>query len=252
MRTARAIALLMAMALVLLPACSAPSVSQAPSAPTDTRVVVSFVTAGATGGGTGGLEALDVTTGQLLWKTQLGIIDVSRPTIANGVVYAIANPDELPHVFAVRERDGKLLWRVPVPNYSSISSITVDASTVALFTGFDLYALDPATGAQRWHMADVTVADVSGVMRHGVIYVVNYTSVPRTLMAVNARDGSIVWQVHVDVAFEPAAVTDRAIYGYGTHPPTFTRLTHRAGASSQACPALPRGLRARIALGLAA
>lgn len=144
-------------------------------------------------------------------------MNVSRPTIENGVVYAIAYeyPGVLPHVFAVRESDGKLLWRVPVPNYSSISSITVDASTVSLLTASGLYALDPATGAQRWHMANV-----SGVMRHGVIYVVTAISayVPQTLMAVNARDGSIVWQVHEDVVFRPAVVNDRAIYGYGTQP----------------------------------
>ena len=246
MRFSRTFYLLMAMVLVLLSACSASSARQTPFPP-DTRVVVAFIVINHDG--TGGLEALDVTTGKLLWKTEVGMINVSRPTIENGVVYAIAYeyPGIAPHVVAVRERDGKLLWRVPVTNYSGSSIpgvplITVDASTLALlFRGGGLYALDPATGAQRWHLA----AKVLGVvMHHGVIYASavmpgqmpghasdptpvssltpaasNHTSpsasVPQALMALNERDGSLVWQVREDVAFTPGAVNDRTIYGWG-------------------------------------
>jgi outer membrane protein assembly factor BamB len=235
MHTARPFALLMAMVLVVLTACSAPSARQTPFPP-DTRVVVAFVSHD----GTGGLEALDVNTGKLMWKTQVGIINYSRPTIENGVVYAIADEHlgMAPHVVAVRASDGKLLWRVPVPNYYPVSSITVDESILALLTrGGELYALDPATGAQRWHLA----ANVLGrVMRHGVIYASalltghasdptpvspltpaasNNTSpsayVPQALMALNERDGSLVWQVREDLAFIPGAVNDRTIYGWG-------------------------------------
>jgi outer membrane protein assembly factor BamB len=175
-----------------------------------------------------------------MWKTQVGIINNSRPTIENGVVYAIADEHlggMAPHVVAVRESDGKLLWRVPVPNYSPVPLITVDESILALLTrGRELYALDPATGAQRWHLA----ANILGcVMRHGVIYASalltghasdptpvspltpaasNNTSpsayVPQ-LMALNERDGSLVWQVREDLAFIPGAVNDRTIYGWG-------------------------------------
>jgi outer membrane protein assembly factor BamB len=242
MRTARPFALLMAMVLVLLTACSAPSARQTPFPPA-TRVVVAFIVI--SHDGTGGLEALDVTTGKLVWKTEVGMINVSRPTIENGVVYAIAYeyPGIAPHVVAVRESDGKLLWRVPVTKYSGsyipgVPLITVDASTVVLlFRGGELYALDAATGAQRWHLA----ANVLGVvMHHGVIYASavllghasdptpvssltpaasNSTSpsasVPQALMALHERDGSLVWQVREDVAFTPGAVNDRTIYGWG-------------------------------------
>jgi outer membrane protein assembly factor BamB len=237
MHTARPFALLMATVLVLLTACSAPSARQTPFPP-DTRVVVAFISI--SHDGTGGLEALDATTGKLIWKTEVGMINVSRPTIENGVVYAIAYeyPGIAPHVVAVRESDGKLLWRVPVTNYSGVPLITVDASTVVLLIrGGDLYALDPATGAQRWHLAANVLG---GVMRHGVIYASavmpghssdptpvspltpaasNNTSpstyVPQALMALNERDGSLVWQVREDVAFIPGAVNDRTIYGWG-------------------------------------
>lgn len=237
MRTARPFALLMAMALVLLTACSASSARQTP-VPPDTRVVVAFTVI--SHDGTGGLEALDVTTGKLMWKTEVGIINYSRPTIENGVVYAIADeyPGIAPHVVAVRERDGKLLWRVPVPNNSPVSSITVDESILSLLTrSGGLYALDPATGAQRWHLAATVLGRVMG---HGVIYASallmgrasdptpvssltpaasNNTSpsaaVPQALMALNERDGSLVWQVREDVAFIPGAVNDRTIYGWG-------------------------------------
>jgi outer membrane protein assembly factor BamB len=225
----------MAMALVLLTACSAPLARQTPFPP-DTQVVVAFISHD----GTGGLEALDVNTGTLMWKTQVGIINYSRPTIENGVVYAIADERVgiAPHVVAVRESDGKLLWRISVPNDPPVSSITVDESILALLTrSGELYALDPATGAQRWHLT----ANVLGrVMRHGVIYASalltghasdptpvspltpaasNNTSpsapVPQALMALNERDGSLVWQAREDVAFIPGAVNDRTIYGWG-------------------------------------
>ena len=242
MRFSRTFYLLMALVLVLLTACSAPSARQTPSPP-DTRVVVAFIVI--SHDGTGGLEALDVNTGKLMWKTEVGMINTSRPTIENGVVYAIAYeyPGIAPHIVAVRESDGKLLWRVPVTNYSGstipgVPLITVDASTVALlFRGGELYALDPTTGAERWHLA----ANVLGaVMHHGVIYASavmpgyasaptpvssptpaasNHTSpsasVPQALMALNERDGSLVWQVREDVAFIPGAVNDRTIYGWG-------------------------------------
>ncbi len=241
MHTARPFALLMAMVLVLLTACSAPSARSVPSArqtpfPPDTRVVVAFISHD----GTGGLEALDVNTGKLMWKTQVGIINYSRPTIENGVVYAIADEHwgMAPHVVAVRESDGKLLWHVPVPDYCSVSSIRMDSSTLALLTNCGkLYALDPATGAQRWHFT----ANVLGrVMRHGVIYasavLTGHASaptpvspltaaasnnigpsayLPQALMALNERDGSLVWQVREDLAFSPGAVNDRTIYGWG-------------------------------------
>jgi outer membrane protein assembly factor BamB len=232
----------MAMVLVLLTGCSASSARQTPFPP-DTRVVVDFIVI--SHDGTGGLEALDVNTGKLLWKTEVGMINVSRPTIENGVVYAIAYeyPGIAPHIVAVRESDGKLLWRVPVTKYSGssipgIPLITVDASTVALlFRGGELYALDPATGAERWHLTANLLGDV---MHHGVIYAsavltghasdptpgspvtptaANITSpsasVPQALMALNERDGSLVWQVREDVAFVPGAVNDRTIYGWG-------------------------------------
>lgn len=251
--TSRPCALLLALVLVLLTACSAPSAPsarQTPSPPPDTRVVVAFISQD----GTGGLEALDGTSGKLLWKTPVGIINYARPTIDNGVVYAIADEHVgiAPHVVAVRERDGKLLWRVPVPKYSPVSSITVDASILALLTrGGDLYALDPATGAQRWHLAALVLGRV---MRQGVIYAsavlkglaadptsdptpvapltptpaaANTTSPsasvpavpavpqPQALLALNERDGSLVWQAREDVAFIPGAVNDRTIYGWG-------------------------------------
>ena len=226
MHTARPCALLMALVLVLLTACSAPWARQTP-VPPDTRVVVTYI-----GNGGGGLEALDGTTGTPMWKTPVGIINHSPPMIENGVVYAITldHPGMAPHVVAVRERDGKLLWRVTVP-YDTIPFITVDESILALLIfGRELDALDPATGAQRWHVA----ANLAGcVMRHGVIYASgdptpvssrtpaasNNTSppayVPQGLMALNERDGSLVWQVREHVAFVPMAVTDRTIYGRG-------------------------------------
>jgi outer membrane protein assembly factor BamB len=114
----------------------------------------------------------------------------------------------------------------------------VDASTVVLLIrGGGLYALDPATGTQRWHLA---ANILGGVMRHGVIYASalltghasdptpgssptpaasNNTSpsayVPQALMALNERDGSLVWKVREDLAFIPSAVNNRTIYGWG-------------------------------------
>jgi outer membrane protein assembly factor BamB len=237
MRTARPIALLMAMALVLLPACSAPWVSPAPSAPTDTRVVVMFTAPNGKGGLTEGLEALDVNTGKLLWTTQLGIISgLNQPTIENGVVYASIYRQ----VVAVRERDGKLLWRVPSPGSCSGGSITVDESAIAFQCGL-LYVLDPATGAERWHLAN----PIEGyVMRHGVIYTTadlmgdasdlipqsprtpaptfnfrQHPPVAKALVALNERDGSLLWQEREDVALLPGAVTDRTLYLSGLSMP---------------------------------
>lgn len=247
MRSARALALLIAMALVLLPACSVPSVSLAPSAPSDTRVVVTFITPHGMSGQTGGLEALDVNTGQILWKTQLGGVIEGHPTIANGVVYASTNT----HFFSVRESDGKLLlraaWDRCPPNAGVGGRIFVDEFTIALHCGV-LHVLDPATGAERWHLANPVERSV---MRHGVIYATAdlmgdasdlipqsprtpaptfdfrlHPPVAKALVALNERDGSLLWQVREDVDLEAVALTDRTLYVAGASTPAGTVIPY--------------------------
>src|SRR5258708_25271054 len=79
--------------------------------------------------GSGGLEALNASNGQPMWKTHFGNMyanSYSSAVMANGVVYGIADHNfssvgaaehapPAPSVIAVRASDGKLLWRGAPP-----------------------------------------------------------------------------------------------------------------------------------------
>jgi outer membrane protein assembly factor BamB len=119
-----------------------------------------------------------------------------------------------------------------------------ESAIVAARNGGLLYVLDPATGAERWHLANPVGRCL---MLHGVIYTVadlmgdasdlraqspgtpapifnsRQYAVGHALVALNERDGSLLWQVRVDVDLgatnlEAAAITDRTLYLSGLSP----------------------------------
>ena len=98
------------------------------------------------GSGDGSLDALNSATGETLWTFDTGEAVDSAPTVGNGIVYFTSRNDEL---IAVRADSGAEVWRFPAAN--GWASPVLANNTVSLSGNDDsVYALDPATGEQRW------------------------------------------------------------------------------------------------------
>jgi outer membrane protein assembly factor BamB len=103
------------------------------------------------------LAALDAATGQERWSfaTPGGVW--GSPAVVDGVVYAVSNGsiEESPvtgHVFAIEAVDGDLIWEAVVPGDLNASP-AVAGGMVYVHSGVGLYALDAATGQERWQAA---------------------------------------------------------------------------------------------------
>lgn len=207
-----AILAILAILALTLTGCSVPTLTP-PSLSSNTPVVFAFYE----NDGNGGLEALNASNGQPMWKTRFGNMyfhSHSFAVMANGVVYGIADHNfasvgaakhapPAPSVIAVRASDGKLLWRLSEP-YNGVTYIAADSSIVVLSDNGGLRGLDPATGKQRWHIAD---GGYPLLVRHGIIYLGS-----TNLLAVRASDGAKLWQTPFDFSFKQFVGNDHAVY----------------------------------------
>ena len=113
--------------------------------------------------GPGLVRAFRPDTGAEVWRRQLEAnVHAASPTYSDGVLFLssitnsyekVTDPEEnaTGGAYALRASDGAVLWRRPVIGGSS-SSPSVDGSTFyANYTCGQVYALDRATGAVRWH-----------------------------------------------------------------------------------------------------
>jgi outer membrane protein assembly factor BamB len=101
---------------------------------------------------TGHLYALRSTTGSVLWHYDDKNTSPSGAVLSNGVIYASAySQDRNDVVYAVRARDGSLLWRhgmgLPVYNAPVLNGTTVYVGTA----DGSVYALRADNGAIKWH-----------------------------------------------------------------------------------------------------
>ncbi len=103
--------------------------------------------------GTGVMEALDPTSGQILWVSQLPDQSYFQgpPTALNGMVYAQGGGLGA-SVYGVNEADGTLIWeRSPQYMNNSPGAPVVTAAAVYVADPFqNLWAFDPISGATVW------------------------------------------------------------------------------------------------------
>jgi outer membrane protein assembly factor BamB len=158
--------------------------------------------------------------GAPLWRTDIGRRINAPPLVLGGTVYAEGEtlatpvPGQPPGdaVVAVRLSDGALLWRTDLPGSSL--TLAVDGTGVYVAVGDDgLYALDPASGAIRWHQAvplsPVLTLDQPRVAG-GVVLAIAQTD---GVAAFREQDGAPLW------AGQPGgigAINQTALFGnYG-------------------------------------
>jgi outer membrane protein assembly factor BamB len=166
----------------------------------------------------GMLYSLDARTGREQWRYRAGGRVYSSPAIAGGTVF-VGSQDGVVH--AVDVNTGKLTWRFETEGKKLESAdwgfdrTTIQSSPavangmvyIGARNGF-LYALDAATGAERWRFDHkVSWVNTSPAVSDGLVYAAS--SDGRFIQAVDAATGAERWRVTTNVAVWTSPVVGR-------------------------------------------
>jgi outer membrane protein assembly factor BamB len=137
----------------------------------------------------GVVMALDADRGKVKWKRDMGSLNASSPAYADGVVYGVTlDPGQ---AFALRARDGKVLWRHPLPARSETSPVIHNDRVIVGSESGDLFALDTKSGGVRWQVSTGGAVKGGAALHKGTLYVGNYAG---ELYAIDASNGQVRWQ----------------------------------------------------------
>ena len=141
------------------------------------------------------LYALTADTGKVEWKKQIGALGAASPAYSHGVLFAVTlqraagvNSGE---ALALRARDGKLLWRFPLPGRSETSPMVSGRRVFVGSESGDVYALDRKNGRQLWHVSTSGAVKGGLALDDGTLYGANYAG---EVFAIDASSGQFVWQ----------------------------------------------------------
>lgn len=157
------------------------------------------------------VDGLAAGTGRILWRFRTTGEDMPSPaivTIAGHRAIVFANGDD--HLYALRLRDGHLLWKKAVNGIASMSSAAYDGRHVYVVVGGSalshtpdrLLAVDPSSGRIAWSAWGGN-ADCSPAIGRRRAYVEGSASVRNRLAGANAfnmvaaidlRDGHLRWR----------------------------------------------------------
>lgn len=158
--------------------------------------------------------AVDASTGAELWRTDLG----ERPfglVADGGVVYFgtsgfIGDTDVLGagHAVAVDARDGRILWKVPIPDppnspgsggVKQPGALTPELFIVAAMNG-RVYGIERNTGRVRWDHQTFETYDPSAPYQSGVAIlggVAVVANLAGTVEGLDVDTGNLLWEVSV-------------------------------------------------------
>jgi glucose dehydrogenase len=140
----------------------------------------------------GYVYALDAASGKQVWQFKRDEPVDGYPAVAGGIVYV---PSDQGTLYALGASDGAQRWafNAPDPKDHMYAAPAVAGGLVYVGTGgtTDLfYALDAATGAERWHAHAAGGFDGVPAVADGVVYV---GANDDALHAYRASDGTSLW-----------------------------------------------------------
>jgi outer membrane protein assembly factor BamB len=154
-----------------------------------------------------GIFSVDAATGQQRWFAGTNGWVLGTPSVAEGVVYVASMKAT---VSAIEIATGSTLWAVQVGDslpssgigFVLSSSPAVVDGTIYVGRNDGLYALDAATGAERWRADIGRVRTSSTVVDDGMVYVV----ADGALHAVDAQTGMERWQIDLGNGADASAI----------------------------------------------
>jgi len=138
---------------------------------------------------------LDLATGKTLWKTAApgqptGRGSSSTPCVADGKIFALGSVN----AYALDAVNGKLLWSAPLPQKGPGSS-PVFADGALVINAKYLYALDGATGKERWKQEKAGGGNSSPIAWTAAGRAFAICQGRSSLDAVDVKTGQAAWSV---------------------------------------------------------
>lgn len=151
--------------------------------------------------------AVDVSTGHVRWRVDIGTPGRSAPTVSDGKVFFTTIEGRL---FALDAATGNQLWTYSSSDADTVlfgqpAPAVVDGVVVAGFGSGDLVALRGTSGEMVWSdslggsngrgaMLDLSCIRGAPVIQGGTVYAVSMSSV---LVAIDLRSGRRLWEREV-------------------------------------------------------
>jgi len=158
--------------------------------------------------------AFDAPTGNRVWATPTKDTIYSSPAVANGVVY-IGSADF--NVYALDASSGHVLWTRPTGGVVGSSAAVVDGVVYIGSSDSKMYALNASTGHVLWTFPTGSNINSSPAVIDGVVF---FGSYDHKVYAVDASTGKLIWAVPVDGGIFGSPAVDNGIVYIGTreHP----------------------------------
>ncbi|MFQ6002228.1 MAG: PQQ-binding-like beta-propeller repeat protein [Candidatus Zixiibacteriota bacterium] len=150
--------------------------------------------------------ALNLLTGNLLWKKKLGDIS-SSPQICQEKIFIGANSGLLS---AFNRESGEKIWEFKTEDVI-ISTPACDGKVVCFGSVDDnLYALDKESGELKWRFKAEGSIYSSPAIKEGKVF---FGSVDGHLYALKIEDGSLIWKFRTDTdIYSSPAVAESLVY----------------------------------------
>ncbi|MFF7730547.1 PQQ-binding-like beta-propeller repeat protein [Streptomyces sp. NPDC008001] len=139
--------------------------------------------------------AIDVARGDVRWRFEAPAVFLSPPAFAPGPAVTgggVYIADYLGTVYALDAATGRDRWRIATEARQSTEPVLVAAGSVHLGSGGALYTLDAVTGTPKWRFAAGGDVIGSPVVADGRIH---FGSADHCLYTVDAAGGQLRWKL---------------------------------------------------------
>jgi len=209
---------------------------------TDGAIWSSPVAADATvyfGSSDGNVRALRGRDGKLLWQQRTGGAVMARPTVVGNDLYV---PSDDGFLYKLRRADGSVVWKFDLHgaitrDLPSNESATYDHETSAatisdgtVYVGspdHHLYAIDAASGAQRWRFETQGSVRSTPAVARGRVF---FGSYDHFIYALDTKDGKLDWKRDTLEPVISAVLVDDGVVYVGSRSSDLFALDAATGA----------------------
>ncbi|MFD5101046.1 outer membrane protein assembly factor BamB family protein [Streptomyces albidochromogenes] len=139
--------------------------------------------------------AVDAVSGRVRWHFEAPAVFLSPPAFAPGPAVAgggVYLADYLGTVYALDAATGKDRWRIATESRQSIEPVLVVAGNVHVGSGSALYTLDAVTGTPKWRFAAGGEVVGAPVVSDGRVH---FGSADHCLYTLDASGGQLRWKL---------------------------------------------------------
>ena len=140
------------------------------------------------------------------WKTFVGGETYASPVVGNGLVYVATKAGSL---VALTMAEGQEVWRADVGDYIARSTPALGGETLFVSAGYQLLAIDAATGRERWSVPLRFAGSCSPVVSGHLVFVATQEGY---VSAFATETGEEIWNYRNDqLLFGSPAVADGVV-----------------------------------------